>query len=233
MSEEFQKRLRKLGVVKGARSLQGAKVLKEPKSESAPRAVATPLLRVEEYEEEQPLERLLPGGQTIHNELGSYFSIDGVYPLNYKHGDRILGDLHLFRNTPLAVFLGDERLMGMNLREFLFLDSETTGLSGAGTFAFMVGAAYFDGDALVVRQYFARDQGEEPAMLLALAEKVNSLDGLITFNGRSFDLPLLDNRYFMNRLDGPIASSKDAWPGAEDLYAAVLSGHLLGHQACS
>jgi uncharacterized protein YprB with RNaseH-like and TPR domain len=204
MGEEFQKRLRKLGVVKGARSLRRAKVLKEPISENAPGAVATPLLQVEEYEEEQPLERLLPGGQIIQNELGSYFLVDGVYPLNYKHGDRILGDLLLFRHTPLADFLGDERLRGMDLRAFLFLDIETTGLSGAGTFAFMIGVAYFDGDALIVRQYFARDQGEEPAMLLALAEKVNSLDGLITFNGRSFDLPLLDNRYFMNRLDGLI-----------------------------
>ncbi|GMQ78279.1 MAG: metal-dependent exonucleaseMrfB [Anaerolineae bacterium] len=204
MGEEFQKRLRKLGVVKGARSLRGAKVLKETRSESAPRAVATPLLQVEEYEEEQPIERLLPGGRIIHNEFGSAFVVDGVYPLNYKHGDRVLGDLLLSRNTPLADFLRDERLREINTREFLFLDSETTGLSGAGTFAFMIGAAYFDGDALVVRQYFARDPGEEPAMLLALAEKVNSLEGLITFNGRSFDLPLLDNRYFMNRLDSLI-----------------------------
>ena len=200
MSEDFQRRLRKLGVTKGARSLKGAKTLQKLNSAVSGASTGT-LFQVEDYEEEQPLERLLPGGQIFHNELGSYFVVDGVYPLNYVHGDRVLGDLLLFRNTLFPDFFGDERLTAMEGRDFLFLDTETTGLSGAGVFAFMIGLAYFEGDALIVRQYFARDQGEEPAMLLALAEMVNSLDGLITFNGRSFDLPLLEKRYFMNRLD--------------------------------
>jgi tetratricopeptide (TPR) repeat protein len=73
---------------------------------------------------------------------------------------------------------------------------------GAGTLAFMVGAAFWEGDAFVVRQYFLRDHGDEPAMLLLLADLLAQKQGLITFNGRTFDLPLLDNRYLMNRLDG-------------------------------
>jgi tetratricopeptide (TPR) repeat protein len=76
----------------------------------------------------------------------------------------------------------------------------------------MVGVAFFEHypptplsenspeDVLVVRQYFLRDPGDEPAMLLMLSELVANKRGLITFNGRTFDLPLLDNRYLLNRL---------------------------------
>jgi tetratricopeptide (TPR) repeat protein len=85
---------------------------------------------------------------------------------------------------------------------FLFLDTETTGLGGAGALAFMVGVAFFKGDALLVRQFFLRDQADEAAMLGMLADLLAERPGLITFNGRSFDLPLLDNRYLMQRLDG-------------------------------
>ena len=219
MAEDFLKRLRKLGVTKGARSLKEAKALKKPESEVASRMPFTPLAQMESYVEEQPLELLLPGGQLVQNELGSYFVVDGVYPLNHVHGDREIGDLLMYRNTSFANFFGDDRLKEIEGRDFLFLDTETTGLSGAGVFAFMIGLAYFEGDALIVRQYFARDQGEEPAMLMALAEKVNSLDGLITFNGRSFDLPLLENRYFMNRLDDKMGDLRDR-PHIDLLHAA-------------
>jgi len=201
MSEDFQKRLRKLGVTKGAGSLKGKKTLKKPKIKAAVGKPTIPVFHIEMHQEEQPLERLLPGGQIINNELGSFFVLDGVYPLNHLHGDRVIGDLLQFGKTPFPDFFGDGRLGEMEGKDFLYLDTETTGLSGAGVFAFMIGLAYFEENALVVRQLFARDQGEEPAMLLALADKLNSLDGLITFNGRSFDLPLLETRFFMNRLD--------------------------------
>jgi uncharacterized protein YprB with RNaseH-like and TPR domain len=104
----------------------------------------------------------------------------------------------------LALYNSEERLHQVDFQDFLFLDTETTGLSGAGTFAFMVGVAFFEKgsaeDALVVRQYFLRDHSDEPAMLMLLDNLLASKAGLVTFNGRSFDLPLLNSRFIMNRM---------------------------------
>ncbi|MFZ1400658.1 MAG: ribonuclease H-like domain-containing protein, partial [Candidatus Promineifilaceae bacterium] len=102
-----------------------------------------------------------------------------------------------------APFVQDDRLAQHDFRDFLFLDTETTGLAGAGTLAFMVGVGFFEpsqhGERFVVRQYFLRDHGDEPALLLLLDELLAEKAGLITFNGRSFDIPLLESRFIMNR----------------------------------
>jgi tetratricopeptide (TPR) repeat protein len=82
----------------------------------------------------------------------------------------------------------------------VFLDTETTGLSGGtGTYVFMVGLAYFRDDRLLVRQFFMRDHAEEPAMLAALAQELGRHEAVVTFNGKSFDVPLLMTRYTANR----------------------------------
>ncbi len=87
----------------------------------------------------------------------------------------------------------------------MFLDTETTGLAGAGTLAFMVGVAFVErgpaSDVVVVRQYFLRDHADERAMLRLLNELLEEKTGLVTFNGRTFDVPLLSTRYLMNRLE--------------------------------
>jgi hypothetical protein len=97
----------------------------------------------------------------------------------------------------------------------------------------MVGAAFWEGDAFVVRQYFLRDHGDEPAMLLLLANLLQERPGLITFNGRTFDLPLLDNRYLMNRLDevgGDLLERPhiDLLPPARRLWRRRLGSCALG-----
>jgi hypothetical protein len=129
-----------------------------------------------------------------------------------------------------AVYLQDPRLNQINFRDFVFLDTETTGLAGAGTIAFMVGAAFFDGEALVTRQYFLRDHGDEPAMLALLDELLAEKAGLATFNGRSFDLPLLDTRYLMNRMPGRVLDLPhiDLLHPARRLWRARLGSCALG-----
>jgi uncharacterized protein len=85
----------------------------------------------------------------------------------------------------------------------VFLDTETTGLSGGtGTVAFMVGAARVQAGALVVRQYLLTRFAGERALLAAMGEWVGADSGtgpprLVTFNGRSFDVPLLSTRFRM------------------------------------
>jgi uncharacterized protein YprB with RNaseH-like and TPR domain len=146
-------------------------------------------------------DQLFPGGRVLETPLGGCFVLDQVYSLSHVHGGEPVGYVPSLAAAPAAQFVGDPRLLGLTIGDFLFLDTETTGLYGAGTVAFMVGVAFFEDDALVVRQYFLRDYGDEPAMLHLLAGQVASRAGLITFNGRSFDLPLLANRYLLNRLD--------------------------------
>jgi len=88
--------------------------------------------------------------------------------------------------------------------QWLFLDTETTGISGgSGTYVFLVGLAWWDTVGLQVEQFFMRDFGEEHAVLMELAERMSSRRVLVTFNGKSFDWPLLETRYAMTRVLKP------------------------------
>lgn len=84
--------------------------------------------------------------------------------------------------------------------KWLFLDTETTGLAGGtGTYAFLIGLAWWDAGGLQVEQFLMRDFTEEYSLLQELAERVNERPVLVTFNGKSFDWPLLENRFTMTR----------------------------------
>src|SRR5271167_3657722 len=84
--------------------------------------------------------------------------------------------------------------------KWLFLDTETTGLAGGtGTYAFLIGLAWWDAGALQVEQLFMRDFTEEYSLLHELAARVAQRPVLVTFNGKSFDWPLLDSRFTMTR----------------------------------
>jgi uncharacterized protein YprB with RNaseH-like and TPR domain len=88
--------------------------------------------------------------------------------------------------------------------ELIFLDTETTGLAGGtGTHVFLVGIGRFHGDALHVRQYFMRHPGDERALLAALMMELLDSGVLVTYNGRAFDVPLLETRFRMHRRTFP------------------------------
>ena len=94
-----------------------------------------------------------------------------------------------------------------DVRKLLFLDTETTGLSGgAGTIAFEIGIGYLEEDYLVIKQYVMRDYSEEAAMLSDIAGFFDRFDTLVTFNGKTFDIPLLESRMIMQRIKQPISS---------------------------
>jgi len=87
-----------------------------------------------------------------------------------------------------------------NPEKWLFLDTETTGLAGGtGTYAFLVGLAWWDAGGLQVEQLFLRDFSEEHSLLHELAARLAERPVLVTFNGKSFDWPLLENRFTMTR----------------------------------
>lgn len=85
--------------------------------------------------------------------------------------------------------------------KWLFLDTETTGLAGGtGTYAFLVGLAWWDSSGLQVEQLFLRDLHEEYSLLEELASRLAQRPVLVTFNGKTFDWPLLENRFTMTRI---------------------------------
>jgi Predicted exonuclease len=86
-------------------------------------------------------------------------------------------------------------------RRILYLDTETTGLSGSGTVAFLVGLGYLTDDGFEVHQFLMRDYPEEPFLLRHVAAGLERFDALCTFNGAAFDIPLLESRFLMNRMD--------------------------------
>lgn len=89
---------------------------------------------------------------------------------------------------------------------WLFLDTETTGLAGgSGTYAFLVGLAWWDAGGLQTEQLFLRDFTEEHSLLSALAGRLAERPVLVTFNGKTFDWPLLETRYRMTRRIPPPA----------------------------
>jgi uncharacterized protein len=84
--------------------------------------------------------------------------------------------------------------------QWLFLDTETTGLAGgSGTYAFLVGVAWWEDGGLEIEQFFLREYSEERSLLFALRERIAEHPVLVTFNGKSFDWPLLETRYRMAR----------------------------------
>ena len=88
----------------------------------------------------------------------------------------------------------------------LFFDLETTGLSGgAGTLAFLAGCGYFDEDGFHTRQLFLSGYEAERELLDGLADLAGRFSGLVTFNGRTFDVPLIETRYAFHRLESPFS----------------------------
>lgn len=102
----------------------------------------------------------------------------------------------------LPLMQGDDSLPNEIAPEsILFLDTETTGLStGVGTVAFLIGVGFIRGKELIVRQYLMRDYDEEIFVLQHIRDHLLACHLLITFNGKSFDMPLLESRFTLQRI---------------------------------
>ncbi|HMM43519.1 MAG TPA: ribonuclease H-like domain-containing protein [Thermomicrobiales bacterium] len=112
----------------------------------------------------------------------------------------------------------------------VFLDTETTGLSGGtGSYVFLVGIGRFIGRSFLLRQFFMRHPGDERPVLSGLAESLQDVGGLVTYNGRSFDVPLLDTRYRMHAQSFPApATHIDLLSPARAIWKHRLPNCALG-----
>src|SRR5690606_29266065 len=110
-------------------------------------------------------------------------------------------------------------------------DTETTGLmGGTGTYAFLVGIGFRSDEGFRLVQFFMRDPSLERALLAALQQWLNTFDVVVTFNGKTFDLPLLNNRYTMNGLPSPLSRFEhvDVLHLARKLWRDRLPSRALG-----
>ncbi|TET48948.1 MAG: hypothetical protein E3J64_10305 [Anaerolineales bacterium] len=176
MRDDLRKRLRELGVVRGVAQL------------SAPAGVS-----------KSAIEKLVPGHfHTTTN--GQCFVAEEKHPLEHLHGDLPLLSFLSLTTEEIVSAGQDPALADIDRERYCFLDTETTGLSGGtGTMAFVVGIGFFRRESFVLHQYFLRDPGDEPAMIEALAEELAEFEVIVSFNGRAFDVPILETRFILAR----------------------------------
>lgn len=148
---------------------------------------------------DRDIDKLIEGFVCSNND-GSCFVVENRYPISYIYGGCSIGDAKLL-NSNILNMVCSESYEEIKIADFLFLDTETTGLSGgAGTVAFLIGTGFFEEEEFVLRQYFMRDYDEEPSMLTAFNELLSKYKGLVTFNGKAFDWNLLQTRFIFNRV---------------------------------
>jgi hypothetical protein len=196
MSFELRDRLRRLGLHKGAANLKPrAKPVRPPPEEPSPPAIEAHHAHFDEVD--VPIAALI----AQHTRYGDAYLRRVAFAHTHVHGDIVLNAA--FDHAPKTVAsLASRRAAPFDLRDTVFLDTETTGLAGgAGTLAFLVGLGYFDAnDAFVIEQFFLKDPGHEAAMLDAIDQRVGERANLVTFNGRAFDIPLLETRFTLSRM---------------------------------
>jgi hypothetical protein len=225
MTTDLRDKLRRLGVHKGARNVK-------------------PPLPADGRQGD--LESLVDGYQ-IDTPFGSTFVHDETYTADHAHGDHTLGEWLGLPSATAAAIANEPALEQIDLSRVVFLDTETTGLSGGtGTLIFLVGVGAFHSplsnlqpptSSFRIRQFFLRSPGEELAMLHALAEWLDGFDASVSFNGRGFDLPLLASRFTLARMKPKIlhaphldllAPARRVWRGRLPSCAlSSLEQHIL------
>jgi uncharacterized protein len=146
------------------------------------------------------------GGVPLSTPFGTCLVIDRRYEGDRWHGSVRVEDCELKEGEGLALL--DPQLRSRGGRpdaKTVFLDLETTGLSGgAGTVAFLVGCGWFDVGAFQVRQFLLTSHAAERALLAAVADFFQGCDLLVTYNGKTFDVPVMETRWAFHRMAMPL-----------------------------
>ena len=126
------------------------------------------------------------------------------YPLTHAHGTVPVGGALQALPERLARVALDDAMFETKASGMLFMDTETTGLAGGtGTVPFLIGLGYFEDNALVMEQLLLSRLGEEAPMLAYFAERMRQASLLVTYNGKSYDMPLIRNRWVLSRVKAP------------------------------
>jgi uncharacterized protein YprB with RNaseH-like and TPR domain len=144
-------------------------------------------------------------GRTVANEHGSFFYIEQDHQPDYQHGVVRLSDFLVGNPAHLGTIGLNQSFSNTDPRKILFIDTETTGLSGgSGTYVFLVGVGYFVADTFRVAQFFMNDYNEEAALLAGLNALIRQFELIVSYNGKSFDAPLLVSRNIHQSMKSPL-----------------------------
>ena len=138
-------------------------------------------------------------GNWLNEKDKTVFVSDTVLPYPFNHGNVLIEKMPDFRY--FSVLLDDPSYQSFPSGQYLFLDTETTNLGlGSGTLIFMVGLCWFEQEGLKTRQFFLEDISAEPVFLLNVHSFLEKFSSLVSFNGKTFDIPLLRSRFVINRI---------------------------------
>ncbi len=184
------------------------------------------------------------GGNWIEGLGGRILRADRRYPVKHLQGQVELAQLMELDAEPLKLLAADPRFQQCDPRRMLFIDTETTGLAGgAGTYIFLIGVGFLQQDGFRLRQFFLPDYSSEKALLeeldqLLAAGAEGPFSHLVSFNGKSYDLSLLSNRFILQRMADPfegmphldlIHPCRTLWKGRlESCSLQSLERHVLG-----
>jgi len=168
-------------------------------------------------------------GEEVDTSLGQAFVIDKTYTSDPRTESLPLEFTASLAN--LSTWIGDPNIVRYKPESFTFLDTETSGLAGGtGTYAFLIGIGRFTKTGFRLSQFFMRDPFEEPAQLAAVLGTLEDSKVLVTYNGKSFDVPLLNTRFISNGEPPPLKSFAhiDLLHLARRLWRDRLESRTLG-----
>ena len=144
----------------------------------------------------------LAGATAHHTPLGPALVVERTFAADFAYGSHRVADFASMDAATLSLLTGRPvDVKAEANRRPIFLDLETTGLAGgAGTVAFLVGCGYFDGDAFRTCQFLLPGFPAERALLHAVGEFVSGTPFIVTFNGRTFDVPVMETRWLFHRM---------------------------------
>ena len=135
---------------------------------------------------------------------GAVWCARAAYSAEFRHGRVALASARDIPAAGMALVARDRTAAAVAPDAWVVLDVESTGLGArAGTFAFLVGIGAWQDGGFAIEQFLMRDPSDEPALLHAVASRLEGAAGLLTFNGKAFDVPLLQTRWAMARLPPP------------------------------
>lgn len=171
------------------------------------------------------------GGRWFESPLGPGYVIESSYGAGHVHGQVALHRALAVDPARLAGQVRDPRLGEVDPAAFCYVDTETTGLGGSGTMVFLAGVARFDGGTLRLRQYLLPGPEFEGGLLGGLGEDLESAGALVSYNGKSFDVPALEVRYILSRQRPGLRAKPhlDLLHPNRRLFRGVIGSHRLVH----
>lgn len=178
-------------------------------------------------------------GEYVNTVFGDIFVGKVRYVKTHQHGNVSLASITDISDDWLSRWGKFPSPRKFNHRKTVFVDTETSGLAGGGgTLAFLIGIGYYYRNEFRVEQFFADSHSREEGMLDLVADFLKPFDTLVTFNGKTFDIPLLETRYLLKRKQNPFARmahldilhpSRQLWNlSLENCKLQTIERHILG-----